>query len=67
MERVRVFRPDSKTCQHLVKHVSHLLIDRPVCLLTLKHLVSLQARVRPSVQTELDLHTADMGKSCQQQ
>jgi hypothetical protein len=54
----------SKTCQHLVKHVSHLLIDRPVCLLTL---VSLQARVRPSVQTELDLHTADMSKSCQQQ
>jgi hypothetical protein len=31
-----------------------------VCLLTLKHLVSLQARVRPSVQAELDLHTADI-------
>jgi hypothetical protein len=27
--------------------------------LALKHLVSLQARVRPSVQAELDLHTAD--------
>jgi hypothetical protein len=30
-----------------------------VCLLALKHLVSLQARVRPSVQAELDLQTAD--------
>jgi hypothetical protein len=30
-----------------------------VCLLALKHLVSLQARVRSSVQAELDLHTAD--------
>ena len=29
--------------------------DWSVCLLTLKHLVSLQARTRPSVQTELDL------------
>ena len=27
-----------------------------MCLLTLKHLVSLQARVRSSVQVELDLH-----------
>jgi hypothetical protein len=33
--------------------------DWSVCLLALKHLVSLQARVRPSVQTEWDLHTAD--------
>jgi hypothetical protein len=34
------------------------LIDR--CLLALKHLVSLQARTRPSVQAELDLYaTAD--------
>jgi hypothetical protein len=33
--------------------------DRSVCLLTLKHLVSLQVRVRPLVQTEPDLHTAD--------
>jgi hypothetical protein len=31
-----------------------------LCLLTLKHLVSLQARTGPSVQAELDLHaTAD--------
>ena len=30
-----------------------------MCLLTLKHLVSLQARVRSSVQAELDLHTTD--------
>jgi hypothetical protein len=30
-----------------------------VCLLALKHLVSLLARVRPSVQAELDLHTAE--------
>ncbi len=28
-----------------------------MCLLALKHLVSLQARTRPSVQAELDLHT----------
>jgi hypothetical protein len=35
------------------------LLDWSVCLLALKHLVSLQARVRPSVQAELDLHTAD--------
>ena len=28
-----------------------------VCLLALKHLVSLQARTRPSVQAELDLNT----------
>ncbi len=34
-------------------------LDWSVCLLALKHLVSLQARVRPSVQTELDLHTTD--------
>jgi hypothetical protein len=34
-------------------------LDWSVCLLALKHLVSLQARVRPSVQAELDLHTAD--------
>jgi hypothetical protein len=33
-------------------------LDWSVCLLTIKHLVSLQARVRSSVQTELDLHTA---------
>jgi hypothetical protein len=30
-----------------------------VCLLTLKHLVSLQAHVRPSIQDVLDLHTGD--------
>ncbi len=30
-----------------------------MCLLALKHLVSLQARVSPSVQAELDLHTSD--------
>jgi hypothetical protein len=35
-------------------------IDWSVCLLTLKHLVSLQARVRPSVQVELDVHTPDI-------
>ena len=35
------------------------VFDWSVCLLALKHLVSLQARVRPSVQAELDLHTAD--------
>ncbi len=34
-------------------------IDWSVCLLALKHLVSLQVRMRPSVQTELDLHTTD--------
>ena len=28
-----------------------------MCLLTLKYLLSLQSRTRPSVQTELDLHT----------
>ena len=34
--------------------------DWSVCLLVLKHLLSLQARTRPSVQAELDLHaTAD--------
>ena len=33
-----------------------LLIDR--CLLALKHLVSLQGLTRPSLQAELDLHTA---------
>jgi hypothetical protein len=38
-------------------HNSH--IDWSVCLLGLKHLVSLQARVRSSVQTELDLYTTD--------
>ena len=32
-------------------------IDWSVCLLTLKHLVSLQDHTRPSFQTELDLHT----------
>ncbi len=31
--------------------------DWTVCLLTLKRLVSLQTRARPSVQAELDLHT----------
>ncbi len=37
-------------------------IDWSVCLLTLKHLVSLQARTRPSVQIEIDLHTTtDLG------
>jgi hypothetical protein len=36
-----------------------LIIDWSVCLLTLKHLVSLQARCRPSVEAELDLHTSD--------
>ena len=36
------------------------LFDWSVCLLTLKHLVSLQSRVRSSVQTELDLHTEDL-------
>ena len=30
-----------------------------MCLLTLKHLVSLQARTSPSFQDELDLDTAD--------
>ena len=30
-----------------------------MCLLVLKHLVSLQVRIRPSVQAELDLHTSD--------
>jgi hypothetical protein len=34
-------------------------IDWSVCLVTLQHLVSLQARVRTSVQGEVDLHTAD--------
>ncbi len=35
-----------------------------MCLLALKHLVSLQARTRPSFQAELDLHTvADKIKS----
>ncbi len=34
-------------------------IDWSVCLLALKHLVSLQDRVWSSVQAELDLHTAD--------
>ena len=33
-------------------------IDWSVCLLTLKHLVSLQVRTRSSFQVELDLHTA---------
>ena len=33
-------------------------IDWSVCLLALKHLVSLQARTRPLFQAELDLHTA---------
>jgi hypothetical protein len=33
--------------------------------LALKHLVSLQARVRPSVQTELDLHTTDRCTTCE--
>jgi hypothetical protein len=33
------------------------VIDWSVCLLRLKHLVSLQARTRPSVQAELDLYT----------
>jgi hypothetical protein len=32
-----------------------------VCLLTLKHLVSLQARARPLVQDELDLHNTALG------
>jgi hypothetical protein len=32
-------------------------IDWSVCLLTLKHLVSLQDRIRSSVQIDLDLHT----------
>jgi hypothetical protein len=35
-------------------------IDWSVCLLTLKHLVSLQARARASVQDELDLHTTSV-------
>ncbi len=34
-------------------------IDWSVCLLAFKHLVYLQARIRPSVQAELDLHTSD--------
>jgi hypothetical protein len=34
-----------------------------VCLLALKHLVSLQARTRPSFQAELDLRTAADGLS----
>jgi hypothetical protein len=34
-----------------------------VCLLALKYLVSLQARVRPSVQPELDLHTVDRSRN----
>ena len=34
-----------------------LHIDWSVCLLTLKRLVSLQARTRSSVQAELDLYT----------
>ncbi len=33
-------------------------IDRSVCLLSLKHLVSLQAHTSPSFQDEIDLHTA---------
>jgi hypothetical protein len=39
--------------------VGDVFIDWSVCLLALKHLVSLQARVRSSVQAELDLHTTD--------
>ena len=37
--------------------LSSLLFDWSVCLLTLKHLVSLQAHTRPSFHVELDLHT----------
>ena len=34
-----------------------------MCFLTLKHLVSLQARTRPSVQSELDLYLQVESKS----
>ena len=41
------------------------MIDWSVCLLTLKHLVSLQARVRPSVQADLDLYTSQSAEICE--
>ena len=37
---------------------SKQVLDWSVCLLALKHLVSLQPHTRPSFQAELDLHTA---------
>ncbi len=43
-----------------VKKMSCQSFDGSVCLLKLKHLVSVQARTRPSVQAELDLHATDV-------
>jgi hypothetical protein len=38
------------------------LTDWSVCLLTLKHVVSLQSHARPSVQAELDLRILQLGE-----
>ncbi len=48
-----------RSSRHSVIMPEFLCKDWSVCLLTLKHLVSLQTHVSPSVQAELDLCTSD--------